>query len=150
LVSVPTATGARPAATATAEPELEPEGLRPGPCGFTAWPPSVLHPLLDCVERMFAHSDRFALPMITAPHARSPVTRKASPDSACSSAGDPAVAGCPATAMLSLTSTGMPSSGPRTAPRARAASLAAACCSQSGLTAITACNSGFSRSIRRT
>ncbi len=147
-VSVPTATGARPAATAAAEPELEPDGLRPAPCGFTVWPPSVLHPLLDRGERMLAHSDRFALPRITAPAARSPATRKASPNSAPARAGEPAVAGSPATAMLSLISTGMPSSGPRVAPRARAVSLASACAGASGLTEITACRSGLSRSIR--
>ena len=65
-VSVPTASGASPAATATAEPELDPDGLRPAPCGFTAWPPSVDQPLEDCVERKFAHSDRLALPRMTA------------------------------------------------------------------------------------
>jgi hypothetical protein len=42
----------------------------------------VLQPLLDVGERKFAHSDRFALPRITAPAARSPVTQNASPDSA--------------------------------------------------------------------
>src|SRR5271166_2462697 len=70
-VSVPTASGASPAATATADPELEPDGLRPLPCGFTAWPPRVLSPLLDGRERKFAHSDRLALPRITAPAPRS-------------------------------------------------------------------------------
>lgn len=34
-VSEPTAIGASPAATATAEPELEPDGLRPVPYGFS-------------------------------------------------------------------------------------------------------------------
>ncbi len=53
-VSVPTAIGARPAATATPEPELDPDGLRPGPCGLTACPPSVLHPLLAWQERLSA------------------------------------------------------------------------------------------------
>ena len=46
-VSVPTAIGARPAATATPEPELDPEGLRSSACGLAAWPPSVLQPLVD-------------------------------------------------------------------------------------------------------
>ncbi len=66
-VSVPTASGASPAATATADPELDPDGLRPLPCGLTAWPPSVLSPLLDGLDRKFAHSDRFAFPSTTAP-----------------------------------------------------------------------------------
>ena len=150
LVSVPTATGDRPAATAAADPELEPDGLRPSPCGFTVWPPRVLQPLLEPVERMLAHSERLALPRITAPAARSPATRNASPDSAPARAGEPAAAGSPATAMLSLISTGMPSSGPRAAPLARAASLAAASAAAFGLTEITACRLGLSRSIRST
>src|SRR5262249_59515658 len=50
-VSVPTASGASPAATATAEPELEPDGLRPEPCGLTACPPSVDQPRDGLVER---------------------------------------------------------------------------------------------------
>src|ERR1700678_1444583 len=61
-VSVPMASGARPAATATAEPELDPDGLRPVPYGFTAWPPSVDQPLVEWVDLKFAHSERFALP----------------------------------------------------------------------------------------
>ena len=108
----------------------------------------MLQPLLDWGERMLAHSERLALPRITAPAARSPATRNASPDSALARAGEPAVAGCPATAMLSLISTGMPASGPRAAPRARASSLATACAGASGLTEITACSSGLNRSIR--
>src|SRR5487761_1725475 len=111
-VSVPTASGASPAATADPEPELDPDGFRPGPRGFTVWPPTVLQPLVEWVERKLAHSDRFALPRITAPASRSRVTRNASPDSVSSSAGEPAVAGIPAAWMLSLTSTGMPSGGP--------------------------------------
>ena len=147
-VSVPTASGAIPAATATAEPELDPDGLRPGPNGFTAWPPSVDRPLLEGRERKFAHSDRLALPRMTAPAARSLVTRKASAAPARASAGEPAVAGSPEAAMLSLISTGTPSSGPRASPAARRASLSAASRPAAGLTVITARSSGFSCSIR--
>jgi len=146
-VSVPTAMGARPAATATPEPELDPDGLRPGPCGLTAWPPSVLQPLLEWLERKFAHSDRLALPKITAPASRRLVTRNASSWSASARAGEPAVAGIPRTAMLSLTSTGMPSSGPGAAPAARASSLALASPTASGLTVMTAPSAGLNRSI---
>ena len=70
-VSVPIAIGARPAATAAPEPELDPDGLRSSACGLAAWPPSVLQPLVERVERKLAHSDRFALPRITAPASRS-------------------------------------------------------------------------------
>ena len=41
-VSVPTATVQRPAATATAEPLLDPPGLRLSPYGFFTWPPREL------------------------------------------------------------------------------------------------------------
>ena len=70
-VSVPTATGASAAATPAAEPELDPDGLRSSAYGLAVWPPSVDQPLVEWVDRKFAHSDRFALPMMTAPAARS-------------------------------------------------------------------------------
>ncbi len=60
----------------------------------------------------------------------------------------PAVVGIPATWMLSLTRTGIPSSGPRGVPPARVASLARASAAASGFTVITACSAGFSRWIR--
>src|SRR6201986_4726868 len=116
-VSVPTATGARAAATPAAEPELDPDGLRSSAYGLAVWPPRVDQPLVECVDRKFAHSDRFALPMMTAPASRSRETRNASSGSADSNAGEPAVVGIPATWTLSLTRTGMPSRGP---PRPRA------------------------------
>src|SRR5262249_26082778 len=147
-VSVPTASGASPAATATAEPELDPDGLRPEPCGLTAWPPSVDQPLDDWVERKLAHSDRLALPRMTASAARSLPIRKASAAAAPASAGEPAVAGEPATEMLTLIRTGIPASGPSSAPAARAWSTAAACSAASRLTEITAPSPGLWRSIR--
>ena len=118
------------------------------PCGLTVWPPSVLQPLLENGERKLAHSDRLALPRITAPASRSLRVRNASEGSAPSSADEPAVAGSPSAWMLSLSSTGMPSSGPRGDPLARAASLAVACSCASGLTAMTECRPGLSRSMR--
>src|SRR4051812_23856742 len=66
-VSVPTASGAYRAATATPEPELDPQAVRCGFSGFTASPPTALQPLLDQPERMLAHSDRFALAMTMSP-----------------------------------------------------------------------------------
>ena len=148
LVSVPTATGARPAATAAAEPELEPDGLRPAPCGFTVWPPSVLQPLLDCGERMLAHSERLALPRITAPAARSRATRKASPDSASGQGGRARGGRQPGGRDVVLDqhrdALERAARGPAGARVARGRLRAAA----SGLTEITACRSGLSRSIR--
>src|SRR5262245_65398135 len=106
-VSVPTVTAASPAAAATAEPELEPDGFRSSACGLAACPPSVLQPLVGWEERKLAHSDRFALPRITAPASRSRVTSQASPGSAPAREGDPALAGLPLTAVLSLLRSGL-------------------------------------------
>ena len=71
-VSVPIASGASPAATPAADPELDPDGLRSSAYGFAVWPPRVDQPLVEWVERKLAHSDRFALPMITAPACAQP------------------------------------------------------------------------------
>src|SRR5260221_10936868 len=40
-VSVPMASGAKPADSPDAEPELDPEGLRSSAYGFAVWPPTV-------------------------------------------------------------------------------------------------------------
>src|SRR5881396_494916 len=91
-VSVPTAAAHRLAATATAEPELEPEGLRSSAYGFWVSPPRPLQPLVECVERKLAHSLRLVLPRITAPASRSLCTTKESRGGIePASASDPAV-----------------------------------------------------------
>ena len=69
-VSVPTPTAARFAAIAAPVPELDPHGLRSSAYGFFTCPPRPLQPLVDLVERKFAHSLRLVLPRITAPAAR--------------------------------------------------------------------------------
>src|ERR1700730_2114461 len=69
-VSEPTATAQRLAAVAAPEPELDPQGLRSSAYGLRVWPPRALHPLLEGLERMFAHSLRLVLPRITAPDSR--------------------------------------------------------------------------------
>src|SRR5215831_9230231 len=46
-VSVPIPAVAKPAATAAAVPELDPEALRSRTCGFRVSPPRALHPLVD-------------------------------------------------------------------------------------------------------
>src|SRR2546423_1168660 len=66
-VSVPTAAAHRLAATATADPELDPEGLRSSAYGFRVSPPRPLQPLTEWVDRKLAHSLRLVLPRITAP-----------------------------------------------------------------------------------
>ncbi len=138
-VSVPTATAHRFAETATPEPELEPHGLRSSAYGFRHCPPRALHPLLERVERKFAHSDRFALPRITAPASRSRPTTNASRAGVTSpSANDPAVVSMrSAVSMLSFTRTGIPWSDPRTLPERRSASIASAISSASGFVSRT-------------
>src|SRR5262249_58424236 len=66
-VSVPTPIAARFAAIAAPVPELEPQGFRSSAYGFFTWPPRPLQPLVERVERKFAHSLRFVLPRMTTP-----------------------------------------------------------------------------------
>src|SRR5690606_41997144 len=127
-VAVPMVTVARLAAAAAAEPLLDPHGLRSSTYGLLTWPPRALQPLEEVRERKLAHSDRLALPRMTAPASRSLPTRKASrAGSAPSSANEPAVV-CirSAVSMLALSSTGLPSSGLRAPWRRRWTSLCAA------------------------
>src|SRR5215831_18722455 len=70
-VSVPSPTAVRLAATETAEPVLEPHPLRSSEYGLWVSPPRPDQPLVEKKERKFAHSERFVLPRITAPPARS-------------------------------------------------------------------------------
>ena len=65
-VSVPRVATAVPAATAAAEPPLEPPGTRVGSQGFR-----VIWRALFSVEEPMANSSRFSLPKGTAPAARS-------------------------------------------------------------------------------
>src|SRR5262245_17163298 len=125
-VSVPTATAARFAAIADPDPELDPDVLRSSAYGFFDNPPRPLHPLVECVDLKFAHSLKFVLPSRTAPASRSRDATNASFGGLTSaSAIDPAVVIMrSAVAMLSLISTGMPCSGPRTRPLLRSASSA--------------------------
>src|SRR3954447_12512130 len=51
LVSVPIAAAQSPAATAAAEPELEPDGLRSKAWGFFVRPPRALQPLVELLAR---------------------------------------------------------------------------------------------------
>src|SRR4051812_29375973 len=77
-VSVPTATAHRLAAVAAPEPELEPQAFRSSAYGLRVCPPRALQPLVECVERKFAHSLRFVLPRRTAPESRSRARTNAS------------------------------------------------------------------------
>src|SRR5437867_7658890 len=91
-VSVPTAAAARFAAIALPDPELDPDGLRSSAYGFFVCPPRPLQPLVECVDRKFAHSLKFVLPRITTPAARRRSTMNASAGARTpSSAREPAV-----------------------------------------------------------
>src|SRR5262245_54836520 len=138
-VSVPTLTAAKLAATAAAEPELEPQALRSSEYGLWVSPPRPDQPLVEKKERKLAHSERLVLPRMTAPPARSfAATVESWVAGVPASANDPAVV-CilSPVSMLSLRSTGMPCSGPRTCPLARWASALLAIVSASGLSSIT-------------
>src|SRR5436309_2416456 len=77
-VSVPIAAAARLAATATADPELDPDGFRSSAYGFFVCPPRPLQPLVECVDRKLAHSLKFVFPRMTAPASRRRSTMNAS------------------------------------------------------------------------
>jgi hypothetical protein len=111
-------------------------------------PATPVQPEIEWVERKFAHSDRLALPTITAPASVSRRTMGASrPVMLSLSAKDPAVVAVPsADSMLSFSSTGMPCRGPRTWPALRSASSLRASASAWGLSAITALSFGPVRS----
>src|SRR5205823_10704924 len=138
-VSVPMAAAHRFAATAAAEPELDPDGQRSSAYGFRVCPPRALQPLDECVERMLAHSLRLVLPRMIAPAARSLATTVESLGGCDpSSARDPAVqAILSAVSRLSFTRMGMPCSGPRSPFSLRSLSSWSAISSASGLSSMT-------------
>lgn len=149
-MSVPIVTAARLVAAAAADPLDEPLALRSSTYGLRVWPPTAPQPAMAIGERKLAHSVMFALPRTTAPASRSRRTSSASlAGRAADSAVDPAVVGCrSAVSMFSLSSTGMPSSGPRDPWTRRARSLARAMAAASGLTVTTAPRRGFRSRIR--
>src|SRR2546428_12247404 len=100
-------------------------------------PPIPLQPLDDGADRKFAHSERFALAMISAPAARSRWTMNASGGVLPASAHDPAVVGGAVASRLLLTMTGRPRRG-RWLPWRRAAATLRAAASALLLTAMTA------------
>ena len=147
-VSVPTPIAARLAAIAVPVPELDPHGLRSSTYGFFVCPPRELQPDDERVDRKLAHSLRLVLPRITAPASRSRVTMNASAAGWLSaSASEPAEFTMPAMSTLSLISTGIPCSGPRTLPALRSASSAAASAAALGLSSITESSVGPASSI---
>src|ERR1700733_5256298 len=96
--------------TPAPDPERDPHGFRSSAYGLRHWPPRPLHPLLECCERKFAHSLRFAFPRMTAPASRSFfATIESSAGIEPSRAREPAVVVIlSAVPILSFTRTGMP------------------------------------------
>src|SRR5215469_3213559 len=143
-VSVPMPTAARFAEIHDPVPELDPQGLRSRAYGFLVRPPRPLHPLVEWLERMFAHSLRFVFPRMTAPAARSfCATNESLGGFEPTSASDPAVVIMrSAVSMLSLIRTGMPCSGPRCPFALRSRSRASAIASASGLSSMMAFTEG--------
>ncbi len=138
-VSVPRASGARPAASAAPDPDDEPPALRSSAHGLPVRPATPDQPLADRGERRLAHSERFAAPRTTRPASRRAATIGASRTTVRPArAREPAVPGSPTASTLSLTRTGIPWSGPRDLPAARSASSRAACSRASGASASTA------------
>src|SRR5580700_1293277 len=77
-VSVPIPTAHKLADMPAPVPELEPQGLRSRAYGFLVRPPRPLQPLVEWLDRMFAHSLRLVLPRMTAPAARNLCTTEES------------------------------------------------------------------------
>src|SRR5499426_2032964 len=148
-VSVPIETVTRFAATAIAEPELEPQGVRFSTYGFRAWPLRALQPLEPGVDLKYAHSLIDALPRMTAPACRRRCAIvESSRGRAPTRARAPAVVSIlSAVAMLSFSKMGMPCRGPRTRPDFRSSSRARAIGIASGLISWTECKVGPVRSI---
>src|SRR5579872_6680935 len=117
-VSVPMAAAQRFAETAAPDPELDPQGFRLSAQGFFVRPPRPLHPLVEWLERILAHSLRLVLPRMTAPAARSlAATILSFSGFEPISASDPAVVIMrSAVSRLSLMRIGMPCKGPRVLP----------------------------------
>src|SRR6266852_1744908 len=138
-VSVPIAAAQRFAETPAPEPELEPQGLRSSAYGFLVRPPRPLHPLVEWLERMLAHSLKLVLPRMTAPAERNFfATQESFAGLEPTSASEPAVVIIlSAVSMLSLISTGMPCRRPRGPLALRSRSSESAIASASGLSSRT-------------
>src|SRR5665811_8174 len=111
--SPPRAAGTKPAATAAADPPLDPPVDLSVSQGFLVNPCAV-----DSVNGHWPNSGMAVLPMITAPAARSRRTTSASAGAGVEFERPPNVVTCPATSISSLMATGSPCSGPSSSPRA--------------------------------
>src|SRR6202166_3646069 len=113
-VSEPSASGARPAATAAADTPADPPGARSGAWGLRGGQNAEFS-----VEDPMANSSRLVLPITTAPAARRRSTTVASYGGRQPSRiRDEHVVGTPRVHMLSFNATGTPASGPGSSPAA--------------------------------
>ena len=121
-MSVPSASGTQPLATATADPPDDPPALRAGSCGFRVTPQRGLR-----VKPEWANSGVVVLPTMMAPAAfrRRTITGSWVPG-ASETVHDPRVAGWPAEGVKSFSATGTPQRRPGSAPTSSAASSARA------------------------
>ena len=138
-VSVPSAPAARPAATATALPPLEPPVDSAGPSGFTAGGVSSRH----------ASGDVRVEPSTSAPAWRSRATHAASASGVRTGGPIPNPVGRPATSTTSLTTTVTPASSPGSPPaRATPSTRAASRSTPGASTAVRQCQRASSSATR--
>ncbi len=125
------ASGTMPAASAAADPPLDPAGDRSRFQGLRVLPKRRL-----VVNPVWANAGVFDLPTTMAPAARSRATTRPSAvaDGASASQSLPIVVGMPATSIRSFTRTGSPASGPLGSTRSASAS---ASCARSATTAFS-------------
>ena len=124
--SAASAAGTRPAATAAADPPLDPPGVRSGSHGLR-----VIPHVTDSVNGHRPSSGMVVLPTITAPAARSRRTTSASAPARSPIAPVPRLVTSPARSISSLTATGTPSSGASSPARRRRSAASASASARS-------------------
>src|SRR5580704_17134371 len=144
-VSVPSDANANPAATAAADPPLEPPGMRSVASGFSTGPYAEFS-----LELPIANSSQFVLPKITAPAFSIRATAVASYGGTYfSRIFDPQVVVTPRVLNTSFTATGTPASAGSGLPAATIASTRSACAyARSSDSARYAFSFGFCTAIR--
>ena len=144
-MSLPSASGTKPAASAAAAPPDEPPADRPCRYGLWVAPNTVLN---VCEPGRELRHVGLADPDGPAAFSRATISSSRSGTvSACR--GEPHVVRMPPVAWVSLCATGSPCSGPTSSPAASAASAASAAArAPSASRVTTALTSGFSRSMR--
>src|SRR5690606_18455771 len=144
-MSLPSAIGCRPVASAAAAPPLLPPAVRVGSYGLRVAPKIGLN-----VWEPAANSGTLVLPIVIAPAARMRSTTRSSTSGTWSRiTGEPNVVRMPAVRWVSLCATGRPFSGPIGSPAASRSSAAAASASaRSGTSVTIAFTCGLTRSMR--